>query len=113
VLPSDREGLPGAVLEAVALGTPVVATDLPGVRFIAEALPGIRVVPVNASTTEWAQALAQALRVPVTAQHRALALRAFRDSDFSLDSAALAHLYAYRIPPPTPRAPAFARRIPR
>lgn len=37
VLPSLREGLPGAVLEAMAVGIPIVGSDLPPVR---EAVPG-------------------------------------------------------------------------
>lgn len=38
-LPSRREGLPGAVLEAMALDVPIVASDLPTVR---EAIPDDR-----------------------------------------------------------------------
>ncbi len=45
VLSSRREGLPGAVIEAIAAGLPVIATDLPGVREIAEFTKQIHIVP--------------------------------------------------------------------
>lgn len=49
VLPSLREGLPGVVLEALAADLPVVATDLPGVREIAEHTELIDIVPTGDS----------------------------------------------------------------
>lgn len=47
VLPSRWEGLPGTVIEAMALETPVVATDLPGVREVLGPLATAAVVPVD------------------------------------------------------------------
>jgi glycosyltransferase involved in cell wall biosynthesis len=47
VLPSRWEGLPGAVLEAIAANLPVIATDLPGVREIAEHTDLICLVPIG------------------------------------------------------------------
>jgi len=47
LLPSRREGLPGVVLEAIAAQLPVVATNLPGVREIAEHTDLISIVPVE------------------------------------------------------------------
>jgi glycosyltransferase involved in cell wall biosynthesis len=36
VLPSIREGMPGALLEAMALGAPIVASDLPQIREVVD-----------------------------------------------------------------------------
>ena len=42
---SFSEGMPFALLEAIACGTPVVAADIPGHRFAGAALPACRLVP--------------------------------------------------------------------
>ena len=56
-LPSYREGLPKSLIEALAAGRPVVATDVPGCReVVIHGLNGLLVGPRNAS------ALADAIR---------------------------------------------------
>jgi glycosyltransferase involved in cell wall biosynthesis len=56
-LPSYREGLPKALLEAAACGKPIVATDVPGCREIVRAGVNGFLVPARDSDT-----LAEALR---------------------------------------------------
>lgn len=63
ILPSFREGLPGAVLEALSVGTPVVATDLPGVKEIAGLVTGIRFLSLSQSDQAWADAVIDSLRL--------------------------------------------------
>jgi glycosyltransferase involved in cell wall biosynthesis len=61
LLPSVREGLPGSVLEALSHGVPVVASDLPGLREIAERCKGVRLVPRSAPLEQWVDAVEAAL----------------------------------------------------
>lgn len=56
VLPSYREGVSMALLEAMACGLPVVATELPSTAAVAAACPSVRLVPPGN-----VQALADAL----------------------------------------------------
>jgi glycosyltransferase involved in cell wall biosynthesis len=86
VLPSTREGLPGAVLEALSSGVPVVANDLPGLRELADVLPGMRLVDVEAGADAWADAVLEAARLSQT-QRRELHEAVVRSS-YTLGSAA-------------------------
>ncbi len=57
ILPSLREGLPGVILEALASGVPVVASDLPSLRELSNSLKGIRLVDLQSKADVWAEAI--------------------------------------------------------
>jgi glycosyltransferase involved in cell wall biosynthesis len=79
------EGLPGAVLAAAAVGTPVLATESPELTELAALLPGITTLPRAASAAAWASAAADLLAVPPTPDDRWEALRRLRRSSFTRD----------------------------
>ncbi|WP_433532416.1 glycosyltransferase [Micromonospora sp. CA-263727] len=93
--PSCLEGLPGGVLEPVALGVGTVAADLPGVRFIAERLPGVTIVDTEAEPRVWAAAVGTAAAHTATTAPD-LAAERFAASIFAIDAATAAHLAIYR-----------------
>jgi glycosyltransferase involved in cell wall biosynthesis len=62
ILPSLWEGLPGAVLEACALGIPVLAADLPGTRELARHFPNLCLMPLDESDRAWAAAAVRLVR---------------------------------------------------
>ncbi|MGJ9421487.1 glycosyltransferase [Aeromicrobium sp. CF3.5] len=59
LLPSKREGLPGAVLESLALGVPVVASRLPGTEWIASESEGIVLRELEDLNSLWLDAIDQ------------------------------------------------------
>jgi glycosyltransferase involved in cell wall biosynthesis len=59
MLPSVWEGLPCSALEACAIGTPVLASDLPGTREIARHFPHVHLMPLDEDDEAWAAAAAR------------------------------------------------------
>jgi len=64
IFPSLREGLPGAVLEACAAGTPVISSDLPGAIEIAAECSLVNCVSLTAPDCEWSRAAERTLSGP-------------------------------------------------
>jgi len=75
VLPSLFEGLPLVVLEAMAVGVPVIATNIPGTdEVIEDGVSGRLVAPADA--TALAEALLETVRQPTVVQRWTTAARA-------------------------------------
>jgi glycosyltransferase involved in cell wall biosynthesis len=91
LFPSLYEGLPGVVLEACAVGTPVVTTNLPGTLEIAARFPSVRCLPLSASDDAWAEVCWQLLLDPGLPSLRDGARERFEASAYSIATCVHAH----------------------
>jgi len=94
-LPSYREGLPKALVEAAACGRAVVTTDVPGCRDAIE--PGVSgvLVPVK-SAPELADALEALIQEPERRLRMAKAGRELSERAFSIERIVEQHLAIYK-----------------
>lgn len=87
VMPSESEGYPNAVLEALACGLPVVASDIPGIR----AAAGVGVRLVDEGEESWCRAIVDTLHDgPLTGSRVAGRVLSF-------DQVALRHLDVFKM----------------
>lgn len=82
--PTKVEGLPGVLIEAASVGTPVVASDIGPNREVADLVGGIELVPLDADASIWADAVEPLLRQPVTQAARLEAAARFEVSPFCI-----------------------------
>lgn len=85
VLPSYREGLPKSLIEACAVGRPIVTTDVPGCRECVDDGVNGYLVPVR-TTKELANAIEKLVNSPEDRKKYGLASRKKAEAEFSIDN---------------------------
>ncbi len=91
---SDYEGTPNAVLEAMALETPIIATDVGGTSELID--DGVHGVVIRPSDPEvLAEAIDWVFRNPKATQRRTLAARSRVEGELSFDARMTAVIRVY------------------
>ena len=84
VLPSYREGLPKSLIEALAIGRPVVTTDAPGCRVVVN--PGVNGYLVKLQDADsLAEAMDKLIKDKALRQRMGIAGRKMAEEEFSID----------------------------
>jgi glycosyltransferase involved in cell wall biosynthesis len=91
VFPSHREGMSLALLEAMAAGLPIVATDIPGNRALVQSGESALLVPVE-SPRDLAEAVIHIAENRELAQRLAQRARSVAVTQFSLEETVRRHL---------------------
>lgn len=94
VLPSYREGLPKVLLEAAAIGRPVITTDVPGCRDAIIADQTGLLVPVK-NPTALAEAIAVLIDNPKMCDELGKQGRLLMENEFSIDKVVADHIKIY------------------
>jgi glycosyltransferase involved in cell wall biosynthesis len=95
VLPSYREGVPKALLEAAAAGRPMIASDVPGCREIVRHGETGLLVPVR-DATALADAIGTLVNDPAARARMGLQARALAEAHFSQESVVEQTFAVYR-----------------
>jgi len=96
ILPSLWEGLPGVCLEACAAGTPVLASDLPGVREVADHFQEIRYLGLEEDDFVWASLAKRLLCENSERKSTDTSVPEFSESVFSLENCMKAHIEVWK-----------------
>lgn len=95
VLPSYREGLPKALIEAAACGRAVVTTDVPGCRDAIEPEKTGLLVPVQ-DAAALANAIQSLIDDPQRRKQMGVSGRALAEREFAIEKVVNTHLAIYR-----------------
>lgn len=94
-LPSYREGMPKALLEACASGRPIVTTDVPGCRDVIRGGSNGLLVPAG-NATALATAIRQLIEDAPLRRRMGAEARRLAEREFGIDAVIRSHLEIYR-----------------